>query len=201
MDVGNIAPDYQPAHAHCDTLSFVLHIHQKPFIVDTGTSTYENNEIRQSERSTAAHNTVQIGDFEQSEMWSSFRVGRRAKATILSENEHEITASHDGFEHLGITHERVYQIENQRVIIYDKIIGKTNHSQKAYLHFHPDIGIEIVGNSIKTNIGRITFENLIEIKQSEYLFSEQFNQRKPAIMLTLLFQKYLTTIISYRQPP
>jgi Heparinase II/III-like protein/Heparinase II/III N-terminus len=202
IDVGDIAPDYQPAHAHCDTLSFILYINEKPFIIDAGTSTYQNNEIRQSERSTAAHNTVQIGNFEQSEMWSSFRVGRRAKAKVLSENKQEIIASHDGYKRrLGITHERTYKIENQRVTIQDMIIGETNHPQKAYLHFHPDVDIAIVGNSIKTNLGEITFENVIEIKQNEYLFCEQFNQRKPAIMLTLRFQKYLTTIINYRQPP
>jgi Heparinase II/III-like protein/Heparinase II/III N-terminus len=201
MDVGDIAPDYQPAHAHSDTLSFLLYIHEKPFIVDTGTSTYENNAIRQSERSTAAHNTVQIGDFEQSEMWAIFRVGRRAKAKILSENEHQITASHDGYERFGITYERTYQIENQRVIIMDRIIGETNHPQKTYLHFHPNIEMKIDGNIIKTSLGKIIFENVIEIKQSEYFFCEQFNQRKPAIMLTLLFKKHLTTIIRYRQPP
>ena len=200
MDVGNIAPDYQPAHAHCDTFSFVLYIHGKPFIVDTGTSTYQNNQIRQKERSTSAHNTVQIGDFEQSEMWSSFRVGRRAKAKILFENEQEITASHDGYQRLGFIHERSFQFENQGIIIQDKIIGETNYAQKSYLHFHPEIEIEIIENTIKTNLGNITFKNIIEIRQSEYFFCEEFNQRKPAIMLTLLFQKYLTTIINYRQP-
>lgn len=201
MDVGNIAPDYQPAHAHCDTLSFVLYVNEKPFIVDMGISTYENNEIRQSERSTYAHNTVQISNFEQSEMWSNFRVGRRAKAQILSENEHEIIASHDGYKRLGIIHERSFQLENQRIIIQDKIIGETNHPQKAYLHFHPEIKVDIVGNTVKTNLGNITFENIIEIKQGEFLFNEEFNQRKPAILLTLLFQKNITTIINYRQPP
>ena len=198
IDVGDIAPDYQPAHAHCDTLSFVLYIHEKPFIIDAGTSTYQNNAIRQSERSTVAHNTVQIGDFEQSEIWSSFRVGRRAKAKILSENEHEIIALHDGYKHLGIIHERSFQLENQRIIIQDKIIGETNHPQKAHLHFHPAIKIEVVRDTVKTNLGNITFENIIEIKQSEYLFSEHFNDRKPAIMLTLLFQKDLTTTINFQ---
>ncbi len=201
MDVGNIAPDYQPAHAHCDTLSFVLYIHGKPFIVDTGTGTYENNEIRQSERSTSAHNTVKIGNFEQSEMWSSFRVGRRAKAKILFENEAKNIASHDGYKRLGIIHERSFTIENQRIIIQDKIIGETNHPQKAYLHFHPKIEIEIDGNTVKTNLGNIIFENVTEITLSEYLFCEEFNQRKPAIMLTVLFQECLTTRINYGQTP
>ncbi len=197
IDVGNIAPDYQPAHAHCDTLSFILYSQGKPFIIDTGTSTYQNNEIRQIERSTAAHNTVQIGDFEQSEIWSSFRVARRAQAQILSENELQITASHDGYKRLGIIHERSLQLENQKIIIHDKIIGETIHSQKAYLHFHPEIDIDIVGNSVKTTLGNIIFENNLDIKQSIYFFSDEFNVKKPAKLLTLTFQKFLTIIITY----
>lgn len=54
-DVGSIGPDYQPGHAHADTFNFVLYLNERPIIVDTGTSTYEVNEIRFYERSTAAH--------------------------------------------------------------------------------------------------------------------------------------------------
>ncbi|MDD2950007.1 MAG: alginate lyase family protein, partial [Sulfuricurvum sp.] len=66
LDVGNIGPDYIPGHAHSDTFNFELHIMGKPFIVDTGISTYESNQLRQIERSTASHNTVMIDNKEQS---------------------------------------------------------------------------------------------------------------------------------------
>ncbi|MDZ7898011.1 MAG: alginate lyase family protein [Arcicella sp.] len=198
IDVGNTAPDYQPAHAHCDTLSFVLYVHGKPFIVDTGTSTYENNEIRQKERSISAHNTVQIGNFEQSEIWSSFRVGRRAKAKILSENEYEITASHDGYKRIGIIHQRSYSIKNQAITIQDEIFGATQYLQKAYLHFHPNVEINVTGNVVETNFGKINFENVLEIQLSEYYFSEEFNKRTRSKMLTLIFEKHLTTTINIR---
>ena len=200
VDVGNIAPDYLPGHAHADTLSFILYVNQKPFIVDTGTSTYQNNEIRQYERSTSAHNTVQIGDFEQSEMWSSFRVGRRAKSKILSENEHEITASHDGYERHGIIHKRTFITDNQRIIIADKVIGETKCPQKAYLHFHPNVEIKIEGNNIKTIFGNITFENLMSITENKCNIIEEFNVRISSKMITLFFDKKLTTIINL-QPP
>ena len=195
VDVGNVAPDYLPAHAHADTLSFVLHVNQKPFIVDTGTSTYENNEIRQKERSTSAHNTIQIGNFEQSEMWSSFRVGIRAKAKILSENQNQITASHDGYKRLGIIHERAFITHDQGVIIKDRIIGESKYLNKAYLHFHPAIEIQIQGNTLKTNLGNIVIESVFEIKESNYFFSEEFNNRISAKMITLFFYNSITTII------
>ncbi len=200
VDVGSIAPDYLPGHAHADTLSFMLYVNQKPFIVDTGTSTYQNNEIRQSERSTAAHNTVQIGDFEQSEIWSSFRVGRRAKAKILAENEYEITASHNGYKPHGIIHNRTFFTDNQRIIIQDEIIGKTKYPQKAYLHFHPNVELKIEDNIIKTNFGNITFKNLIGITENKCDISDEFNVRISSKMITLFFDKKLTTIINF-QPP
>ena len=200
VDVGNIAPDYSPAHAHADTLSFVLYFNQKPFIVDTGISTYENNEIRHLERSTLAHNTVQIGDFEQSEMWSSFRVGRRAKATVLSENEDELTASHDGYKHHGVIHKRTFTTDNQSITIKDEIIGESKHPQKAYLHFHPDIELSIEGDIIKTNLGNISFENLITVIKNKCFISEEYNTRISSKMITLFFDKKMTTIINF-QPP
>lgn len=200
VDVGNICPDYLPGHAHADTLSFVLYVNQKPFIVDTGTSTYENNEIRHSERSTAAHNTVQIGDFEQSEMWSSFRVGRRAKATILSENQHQVTASHNGYKQFGIIHERTFIVDYQQVIIQDKIIGSSKYPQKAFLHFHPSVELLIEGNIIKTNFGNLIIDNALRITKNNCSITEEFNRRIPTKMITLFFNKNVTTTINI-QPP
>jgi hypothetical protein len=200
VDVGNIAPDYLPGHAHADTLSFVLHVNQKPFIVDTGTSTYENNEIRQSERSNLAHNTVQIGDFETSEMWSSFRVGRRAKATILSENQQQVTASHDGYKQLNILHERTFITDYQQVIIKDEIIGTSKYPQKAFLHFHPSVELLIEGNIIKTTYGNLIIDNAIRITENNCSISEEFNKRIPTKMITLFFNKNVTTTINI-QPP
>lgn len=200
VDVGNIAPDYLPGHAHADTLSFVLYVNQKPFIVDTGTSTYENNEIRQSERSTSAHNTVQIDDFETSEMWSSFRVGRRAKATILSENHHQITASHDGYKQLGIIHKRTFIADYQQVIIKDKIIGASKYPQKAFLHFHPSIELSIERNIIKTNFGNLIIDDALRITKNNCSITEEFNKRIPTKMITLFFDKSITTTINI-QPP
>ena len=44
---------YQPGHSHADTFNFELYIKNKPIIVDTGISTYENNQQRRYERSTS----------------------------------------------------------------------------------------------------------------------------------------------------
>ena len=200
VDVGNITPHYLPGHAHAGALNFILYVNQKPFIVDTGTSTYENNEIRQLERSTSAHNTVQIENFEQSEMWSSFRVGRRAKVEILSENECEITALHDGYKRHGVIHKRTFIADNQSVTIKDEIIGETKYPQKAYLHFHPEVDLIIEENIIKTNLGNIEIINSYRITENNCNISEEFNVRISSKVITLFFDKNLTTIINF-QPP
>ena len=78
FDVGEVGASYIPGHAHADTLSFELSIFGRRLIINTGTSTYENCKDRHYERSTAAHNTVEINKKNSSDVWHSFRV----------ENEH-----------------------------------------------------------------------------------------------------------------
>src|SRR5690606_9343789 len=79
MDVGEIGPDYLPGHAHADTLSFELSLHGRRVFVNGGTSTYEANAERLRQRGTAAHNTVVVDGQDSSEVWSAFRVARRAR--------------------------------------------------------------------------------------------------------------------------
>lgn len=83
MDVGDIKASYQPDHSHADTFNYELRIGGKPFVVDTGISTYDKTARRQYERGTAAHNTVMIGNKDSSEVWGGFRVGKRAKVRLL----------------------------------------------------------------------------------------------------------------------
>jgi len=195
VNIGTVSPDYLPAHSHCDIFNFVLYVDGKPFIVDTGISTYQNNERRHLERSTIAHNTIQIGNFEQSEIWGSFRVGRRAKVKILVDTENEVNASHDGFNRLGVSHQRSFRIENQRILIEDTVLGKTDYPVKAYLHFHPDVELHILNNTIIANVGRICFENVIKIEESTYQFSEEFNKPIPAKLIILHFTNSISTTI------
>ncbi len=198
VDAGDIGPDYIPGHAHCDTLSFVLHIGDKPFIVDTGTATYEANARRQLERATAAHNTVQIGDAEQSEVWGAFRVARRAKASILNETESSIRATHDGYWRSGGKHVRAFRFKNEAITIEDKVVfNKKRLPTKAYLHFHPDVKIEVQNQRVLTELAVIAFDNALKIEISTYFYAPEFNKTAPAAMLTIWFEENLTTQIRF----
>ena len=67
-------------------------INSQPVIVDTGISTYETGDQRKFERSTSAHNTVVVNNQEQSQVWGSFRVAKRAKVEILVESNDTVVA-------------------------------------------------------------------------------------------------------------
>ena len=79
LDLAAIGPDYIPGHAHADTLSFELSLGKERIVVNGGTSTYAPGRLREAERATAAHSTVEINGQNSSEVWASFRVARRAR--------------------------------------------------------------------------------------------------------------------------
>src|SRR5690606_37585670 len=72
VDVAEIGASYQAGHGHSDALSFILYFKNRPFLIEQGTSTYNNNNRRKLERATEAHNTVVVADKNQSEVWDAF---------------------------------------------------------------------------------------------------------------------------------
>ncbi len=140
LDVGDPCPDDLPAHAHADCLSFELWIDGERAIVDTGTSTYEPGSRRQYERSTAAHNTVEIDGKDQTEVWGAFRAARRARGSLelvsTYENTVEVIASHDGYRRLAGAplHRRYWRISPGRIEITDTISGCNTHRVVSRLH-------------------------------------------------------------------
>ncbi len=198
VDVGNIGPDYIPGHAHSDTFNFELHIAKKPFIVDTGISTYESNAQRAYERSTAAHNTVLVDNREQSEVWSSFRVARRAKIVDLSEYEHGVIATHDGYAPAGVLHTREVMSHPSRIEIKDILDFDFDKAYEAValLHFAPEIAVSLVNdNTIMTKEALFTFEGLKRLEIVDIVIAKGYNKLLPAKGVRLCFQKELTTHI------
>lgn len=196
MDAGNIGPDYLPAHAHSDTLSFILHHQGQPVIEDPGVSTYEGNARRQWERSTEAHNTVQPGRYEQSEIWGAFRVGRRAHARILEESDQHLVATHDGYKKLGLNHQRTWQWRSKGIEIQDNVEGTSKEPLKAYFHFHPDVKVSQNNNKVTAGPAQLSFENHTHIELEDYKFCNGFNSLIPAKKAVVYFNQTLHTKIS-----
>ncbi len=199
IDVGNVGAKYQPAHVHSDTFNFVFYYRNTPIVVDRGVSTYEKNEIRNKERSTDSHNTVKIGEIEQTEVWGGFRVANRAKVIELIEEGNSIQARHDGYKKINLFHTRKFELEEDSIKIIDKISKNNNYSQIAHFHFHPQINkILIKGNHVELlneNIKFVFSGGLIKIEKENYDYACGFNQVLKAEKIKVYFKTNLISNI------
>jgi len=192
IDVGNIGPDYIPGHAHSDTFNFELYVKGSPVIVDTGLSTYEANEVRTMERSTSSHNTVELEGENQTEVWGGFRVAKRAKIIHLLEKNNMVQATHNGYKSMGCLHSREWYFFENSIKILDIIKGEEIQNAIAYLHFHPNLAVEIEDNHVITSLIKIVFPPTVVLSLSEYNYASEFNQTIKSLVLKVIFKNNLT---------
>jgi uncharacterized heparinase superfamily protein len=153
IDCGPIGPDYQPGHAHCDTLSYELAIDARRVVVDSGVYDYEASSERVYARSTRAHNTVVVDGEEQSEIWGVFRVARRAKplgASFRRSGDGMVIfeGAHDGYRRLPGTpvHSRKVSYDGRGSwVIEDRLEGRGRHRMDSHVHIHPDFHVARTG--------------------------------------------------------
>jgi len=188
VDVGSIGAAYIPGHVHSDTLSFEIYKNDKPFIVDTGLSTYQSNERRLIERSTSSHNTVEINGLNQTQVWGGFRVAKRANILYLEEKENYIRAAHDGYSKYNIIHSRVWKFREEEIVIVDSLNRKTNAI--SYLHFYPSISKREIEESISLN------SQVYELL--EYTYAKGFNTLTKAWRIKIKFNDTLEVKISIK---
>ena len=139
INVGEIAPSYQPGHSHADELNFEGFYKGVPIIVDQGVSTYEPGEVREQERSTESHNCVTINGRNSSDVWASFRVGQRAQVDSI-ELPKCIKMKRSLRNRPGDVR-RSFQITSSGVCIKDEVTCNSNSQAVGRIHFHPSIQI------------------------------------------------------------
>lgn len=143
-DVGEIGPSYLPGHAHADTLSFELSVNGRRVLVNAGTSRYDTGPERLWERGTASHNTVEIDGENSSEVWSSFRVARRARPIDVdfgrADGGVHLSAAHDGYRRLPgrPLHRRRWLLQSGSLRVEDTIEGDYEHAIARY-RVHPSV--------------------------------------------------------------
>lgn len=199
-DVGPPGSRHQPGHAHADTFSCLLYVDNRPILVDSGTSTYQAGSRRAWERSTAAHNTVEVSDQNSSEVWAGFRVGRRAQVTVMTDTQTQLTARHDGYYPLGVLHQRRWSVELNRLTIHDQLIRSGNRADLwgvARFHFHPDLAIQRLGEAFTAGPVQMSFTSKTKpvIRLVNYDMAEGFNQLRTGKCLEVLFTISLETTI------
>ncbi len=152
LDVAAVGPDYQPGHAHADTLSLELSLFGRRVLVNSGTSQYGLGPERSRQRSTAAHNTLEVDGQDSSEVWAGFRVARRARPFGLEIDETaegiHVSCAHDGYKRLPgrVVHRREWNFEGQSLQVTDRVEGRFINAV-ARFHIHPSVKIEDHGGN------------------------------------------------------
>jgi len=160
-DVGAPCPEELPAHAHADTFTCLVHVDGVPLVVDAGTSTYEPGPARGYERSTAAHNTVEVDGASSTEVWGTFRAARRARVSDLRTSTDagvlSAQASHDGFRRLPgrPRHRRRWTLTESGLHVDDLVTGKGRHSVMLRWHLAPGSTLQLTagGAAVGTAAG------------------------------------------------
>lgn len=196
-DVGNVTASYQPGHTHADTFTYELRIDGKPFVADTGISTYEKNERRQYERGTSAHNTVVVHGMDSSEVWSGFRLGKRARVAVISDTRNKIEACHDGYGKSNI-HRRVFEIGDDFFRITDSV--KSMCPAINYIHLASGIIVlETSQDRIITDLGILQIDNAQHVEVVENSISCEYNTLLPSYVIMVHFVGSMSYTIRKRQ--
>ncbi|HEX7153273.1 MAG TPA: alginate lyase family protein [Thermoanaerobaculia bacterium] len=180
-DYGKPCPDELPAHAHADMFSYELTIDGKPCIVDSGVFEYSGL-WRNKFRGTAAHNTVEVNDQNQSEVWGSFRVARRAKPKnvrwLALDGWYGVEGEHDGYERLRtpVTHRRTLLWRDGLLLVVDELLGDGSVRAKSRIHCHPENAQDVT---------KVTVFGTRAVKEEQGWYSERFGEKREAPVLLL----------------
>jgi uncharacterized heparinase superfamily protein len=192
VNIAPIKPDYLPAHAHADTFSFELSIGTQRVFVNSGTSCYGDGPERLRQRKTSAHNTLSVDGEDSSEVWSGFRVARRARIRSSKvENAMDmdiIEASHDGFSRfksIGL-HHRKWCLSDNVLEIEDRLEGSGIHLVCIYFHFHPLIDLYLEQKNLfflnpnNERIGEIQIESGLNFEIQNHTYHPEFGKSIPS---------------------
>ena len=116
--------------------------------MNSGISEYGSGKRRINQRKTFSHNTVEVDHKDSSEVWSGFRVAKRARVLNRSysftEDKIIFEGTHDGYKSFfrGSLHYRKITISKDQLILFDSLEGKFKHA-KSRLFFHPDLLVKL----------------------------------------------------------
>ncbi len=107
--------------------------------MDAGVYEHNAGPLRAYSRSTSSHNTVTVGDQDQCEFWSAFRVARRARVHChyvqVRLEKLELEGSHDGYQRLDGSprHRRKFAVTPERIQVRDVVEGGAGQAVRARL--------------------------------------------------------------------
>lgn len=153
IDVGNYGKNGRGGHGHNDCLSFELWACGAVLISDSGTGVYTaNRELRDSLRSTHAHNTVMYAQAEQVEyagVWQIARDTTQPTIVELTMDEHSlhlVVEQHGYVERVGAIHRREVRLHVPDAIsgsmeIRDTILNAPPERGVSLYHIPPQVSL------------------------------------------------------------
>jgi hypothetical protein len=207
IDAGDIGMKGRGGHGHNDTLGFELWCDGSPLIVDSGTYTYSASvKLRNEFRSTAAHNTLMVDGKELADftgLWS-IRVDE-TRPTVLQwsdlRNRFVLDAEHSAYASSPsrIRVRRRFEMFTSpfSLVITDMIDGSGSHLIESFLHFAPEVAIELTSraNAIatKSNWQYIVSVSAGELSLHDTSYSRSYGVRQRNATLRLLLNALVPT--------
>jgi Heparinase II/III-like protein/Heparinase II/III N-terminus len=120
------------SHTHCDKLSIVFRLGGDEVFCDSGSRCYtRSTELRNFDRSTAAHNTLLVDESDQNTLGGElFRSGNEAlvsPVTLLEDGRTGARASHQGYSRFNIGHKRTVELGPCSLQLVDEVSGADKH--------------------------------------------------------------------------
>ena len=205
IDHGDLGYGRVAAHGHADALSFQVAYCGKKIFVDSGTFNYHvTKKERDYYRSTKAHNTVECGGENQSQMLGPFLWGKRAQTYLKECSENK------GISHLlavtqynGNTHERQIDLHPNKIIINDSVTGKSRKNVFRLI-FGPDLSrVEVDNDHFSVDlvygdrVFTVSSNKKIKLRKSTYMYSDSYNNAICVSGIEILFEDKLSTEISF----
>ena len=204
FDHGPLGFGQLAAHGHADALSIQLYVDGEPVLIDPGTYIYNGDRgMRDRFRSTRAHNTVCVGDRDQSEALGPFLWGRKANVLEFKLEEREgclfMSAEHDGYGSVIVS--RTVKVDGSAVAICDSVSGDTCGSAVMHLHF-PLASVEVNSESTEFYLksgGIVRFEVRGSSKSEAFDYSPAYGLLVEGTDITAPFREALCTVITICQ--
>ncbi|MGH9842629.1 MAG: heparinase II/III family protein [Blastocatellia bacterium] len=148
VDAGPPSVEYNAAHVHCDLLSYELWLSGRPFIINSGVHGYGGDQFREYARSTRAHNTVMFDGVEQSEVWGTHRMARRARLLTADwrteGGEVRFRGSYRRYDGALIHERRIRRNAGGDWFVTDCVRGGPVTRAISFIHLHPEVEAQIV---------------------------------------------------------
>lgn len=209
FDAAPVGPDYLPGHAHADTLSLEMSLFGQRVFVNSGTSEYGTSSERLRQRSTSAHSTVEVDGENSSEVWSGFRVARRAYPHEVRALEYEdclvSSACHDGYHRLPgvVSAKREITVTDVSLKVED-ILDGTFESAVARFYCHPQIDVAVAEDgavSLFLKGGQqliMKFEGAADVSVIESTWHPRFGASEKNHCITVEFaSRYLVSTVTW----